>query len=226
MEQARVLIVDDHAVVRAGLRLLLEATGEVCIVGETGTVDEALELAASLTPDVVLLDLTLDDQSGLDLIPRLAEVCPDSAVLVLTMHEDDEHLRLALQRGAAGYVLKHSADTELMSAIRRVLAGDAFVDRSLTHVLVGEIRAPVVEGGSAGTQDRDEPLSERESQVARLVALGHTNKEVGRTLYLSVKTIETYRARVMSKLGLSSRAELVRYALGRGWLEDIDAKDP
>lgn len=223
MSPVRILLVDDHPVVRAGLRMLLEADSMMTIVGEAGTTEEALEQAAALQPDLVLLDLGLKKGSGLDVLRSLPSVAPRARAVVLTMHSDADYLRAALKEGAVGYVLKQSADTDLVSALRRAAVGDVFVDSHMTRVLLEDL----VDGGNRPGSEGPAPsrrvediLSDREFQVARLIALGHTNKEIGKSLFLSVKTVETYRARVMTKLGLANRAELVRLALREGWLEE------
>ncbi|GAB4256468.1 MAG: response regulator transcription factor [Thermoleophilia bacterium] len=224
MSPVRILLVDDHPVVRAGLRLLLEADATMAIVGEAGTTEEALERAAALQPDLVLLDLGLGEGSGLDVLRSLPAVAPRARAVVLTMHSDADYLRAALKEGAVGYVLKQSADTDLLSALRRAAVGDVFVDSHMTRVLLEDLVDGGTRQGSEGavpsSRRVEDVLSDREFQVARLIALGHTNKEIGQSLFLSVKTVETYRARVMTKLGLANRAELVRLALREGWLEE------
>lgn len=226
MNPVRILLVDDHPVVRAGFRMLLDSDPGMTIVGEGGTTQDALRLAAELQPDLVLLDLGLGEGSGLDVLRGLPLAAPRTRAVVLTMHDDADYLRAALKEGAVGYVLKQSADTDLVAAIRQAAAGDVFVDSQMTRVLVEDlVHAGSVHSGS-GRISGVEPhlecrvetiLSERELQVARLVAFGHTNKEIAQSLFLSVKTIETYRARVMAKLGLANRAELVRLALHERW---------
>ena len=219
MDAFRLLIIEDHAVVRAGLRLLLQAHHDIELVGEAGTAAEGLALSEQTPPDIGLRDLTFGVGGGFDVFGELKGKAPHARVVVLTMHEDPEYLRAALAAGAAAYVLKRSADTDLLSAIRKVAHGNLFVDAHLTHVLVNDLvgRSSPREA-AAGTSEQ---LSERETQVARLLAVGYTNKEIAETLHLSVKTVETYRARVLRKLDVSSRAELVRVALREGWLDDF-----
>lgn len=219
MTETTVLIVDDHAVLRSGLRLLLDAQPDLAVVGEAGDALTGLNLARSLQPDVVLLDITMPGQSGLDSLPALGRLAPASRVLVLTMHDDEGYLRRALQAGAAGYVLKKAADSELIAAVRAVARGEVYVHPALTRELLRDI---LPARAAEGTDDPWLALSEREREVLTLVALGHTSAEIAERLALSAKTVETYRARGMDKLGLRSRAVLVRFALSRGLLADED----
>ena len=208
----RVLIVDDHAVVRAGLRLLLEAEDGREPVGEAGSARDAVFQARSTKPDVILLDVVMPDQSGLDVLPTLLREHPETKVLVLSMQDDPQYVRQAFAAGASGYVLKEAADTEVVAAIREVAAGGRYVHPELGARLVDAETA-------AERRAEEDPLSEREREVLRLLALGHTNQEISKQLYISVRTAETHRAHIMQKLRLSSRAELVRYALEQGLLE-------
>ncbi|HUI36897.1 MAG TPA: response regulator transcription factor, partial [Gaiellaceae bacterium] len=209
----RVLIVDDHAVVRSGLRLVLEADEGIDPVGEAGSARDAIFEARSLKPDVILLDVVMPDQSGIEIIPTLLHENPDTKILVLSMQDDPRYVREAFDAGASGYVLKEAADREVVAAVREVAGGGRYVDPELGARLVA---AESAERKRAA----DDPLSERESEVLRLLALGHTNQEIAKQLYISVRTAETHRAHIMQKLRLSSRAELVRYAIDRGLLED------
>ena len=177
---------------------------------------EAIDLAGRLQPDLILLDLGMPGLGGLEALPRLRQAAPDARVLVLTMHDDEGYLRQALHSGAAGYVLKKAADHELLSAIRAVLRGEVYVYSALTRSLLEDL----LPAGGEAPQDAWEKLSDREQEVLRLVALGHTGAEIASRLSLSSKTVETYRARGMEKLGLSSRAALVRFALSRGLLAE------
>jgi two-component system response regulator NreC len=208
----RVLIVDDHAVVRSGLKLVLEAEDGIEAVGEAGNARDAIFEARSLSPDVILLDVVMPDQSGLEIIPTLLKENPAAKVLVLSMQDDPRYVREAFAAGASGYVLKEAADNEVVAAVREVAGGGRYVHPELGARLV-----------SAETEElrraEEDPLSERESEVLRLLALGHTNQEIAKQLFISVRTAETHRAHIMQKLRLSSRAELVRYALDRGLLE-------
>jgi two-component system, NarL family, response regulator NreC len=208
----RILIVDDHAVVRSGLAMLVNAEDDLDVVGEAGSARNAIFEARSTKPDVVLMDVMMPDQSGLEVVPQLLHEFPDAKVLVLSMQDDPRYVREAFEAGARGYVLKEAADTELVAAIREVADGGRYVHPELGARLV-----------AAETAERrraeEDPLSDREREVLRLLALGHTNQEIAKELYISVRTAETHRAHIMQKLRLSSRAELVRYALDEGLLE-------
>jgi len=208
----RVLIVDDHAVVRSGLRLLLDAEDDLEVVGEAGSAREAVFEARTANPDVILLDVVMPDQSGLEAIPTLLHEHPETRILVLSMQDDPRYVREAFGAGASGYVLKEAADAEVVAAIREVAGGGRYVHPALGARLVA------AESAEAKRADED-PLSDREREVLRLLALGHTNQEISSQLYISVRTAETHRAHIMQKLRLSSRAELVRYALEQGLME-------
>ena len=209
----RVLIVDDHAVVRSGLRLLIDAEEDLETAGEAASAREAIFEARSLKPDVILLDVVMPEQSGLEAIPQLVHENPDAKVLVLSMQDEPRYVREAFETGASGYVLKEAADSELVAAIREVAKGGRYVHPELGARLV-----------AADTEERrraeEDPLSEREREVLHLLALGHTNQEIAKQLFISVRTAETHRAHIMQKLRLTSRAELVRYALDQGLLEE------
>jgi two-component system response regulator NreC len=220
-----VMLVDDHSVVRAGLRMLLDATADIQVVADAESVEVALAQYELHAPDIVVLDLQLGDSSGLDFLEQAVSQFEDVHVVVLTMHETDEYLFTALRLGASGYVLKQSADVDLITAIRAVAAGRSFVDSAMTASLVERTRVTPQADASREPPANEGLLSDRELQVARLVALGNTNAEVGKELHLSVKTVETYRARAMVKLGLESRAQLVRYALEAGWLSGAEQAD-
>jgi two-component system response regulator NreC len=209
----RVLIVDDHAVVRAGLRMLLDAEDDFETVGEAGDAREAVFEARSSKPDVVLMDLVLGGKSGIEVTPDLLHEHPDVKVLVLSMEDDPRYVREAFAAGATGYVLKEAADAELVSAIREVARGGSYV-----HPALGA-RMAAADAAAADAAEQD-PLSDREREVLRLLALGHTNQEIAQMLYISVRTAETHRAHIMQKLRLETRAELVRYALAHGLLSE------
>jgi DNA-binding NarL/FixJ family response regulator len=202
-----VLIVDDHALFRAGLRSRLELEQDITSVGEAATAEEAVGKARSLQPDLVLLDLLLPGTSGQDAIPKLAKVSPGSRVLVVSSQAAPSSVRHALSAGAAGYVPKRASDQELVAAIRQVAAGEGYVDPDLGAKLVVPDRSAALE-----------PLSERERDILQLLALGYTNQEIGRKRYISVRTVDTHRAHIMRKLGLETRAELVLFALANGLL--------
>lgn len=211
MRMTTLLLADDHAVLRSGLKLLLENQPDLRVVGEASSGLEALNLAERLQPDLILLDLSMPGLGGLDALLALRKAAPGAKILILTMHDDPQYLRSALKKGAIGYVLKKAADSELLSAIRAVLRGEMYVHPSMTRVLLEDM-LPKAETAS----DDWETLSEREQEVLKLVALGHTSAEIAAQLKLSDKTVETYRARGMEKLGLKSRAALVRFALKKG----------
>jgi len=209
----RVLIVDDHAVVRAGLRLLLDAEDDLETVGEAGDAREAVFEARATEPDVILMDIVMPDQSGLEALPALLHEHPETRVLILSMQDDPRYVREAFAAGASGYVLKEAADVEVVGAIREVARGGRYVHPELGARLVAA-------EAEAERRAEADPLSEREREVLRLLALGHTNQEIAKQLYISVRTAETHRAHIMQKLRLGSRAELVRYALAHGLLDE------
>ena len=217
MKKIRVVLADDHVVLRSGLRLLLNAQADIEVVGEASDGAEAISKTAELEPDVLLLDITMPNIGGIDAMRTIKEKTPSISILILTMHENEGYLLEVLKAGASGYVLKKAADNELMSAIRAVYSGEVFIPSSLTKSVVKEM----VSGGVSREESVDndqEQLSPRELEVLTLVAQGYTNQQTADRLYLSVKTVETYKARVMEKLKLHSRVELVRYALRHGFL--------
>jgi len=209
----RVVLVDDHAVVRSGLRLLLDAEDGVEVVGEAGNAKDAVFRARALKPDVILLDLVMPGESGIEVLPKLLKESPETSVLVLSMQDDPSYVREAFAAGASGYVLKEAADEEVVSAVREIASGGRYVHPALGARLV------VAEAAERAAADAD-PLSDREREVLRLLALGHTNHEIAQKLYISVRTAESHRAHIMQKLRLSTRAELVRYALSQGLLAE------
>ena len=208
----RVLIVDDHAVVRTGLRLLLDAEADIEVVGEAENGRRAVFETIEGKPDVVLMDVVMPEQGGIESIKPVLEAAPSTKVLVLSMQDDPSYVREAFAAGASGYVLKEAADTELVDAVRQVAGGGSYVHPTLGARLI-----------AAEAEERrraeEDPLSEREREVLRLLALGHTNQEIATMLFISVRTAEAHRAHIMRKLRLATRAELVRYALQEGLLE-------
>ncbi len=213
----RVVIVDDHALVRSGLRLLLEAEEDITVEDEGGNAEEAIRLARLHKPDVMLLDVVMPGRSGLEAVRDILEAAPKTAVLVLSMQDDPSYVREAFSVGSTGYLLKEAADSELVAAVREVAAGGRYV-----HPTLGaKLAAAESEADARAAAD---PLSDREREVLRLLALGHTNQEIAKMLFISVRTAETHRAHIMQKLRLTTRAELVRYALGQGLLEQ--SEDP
>lgn len=208
-----VVLVDDHAVVRAGLRLLLDRQDDIEVVGEAGNAKDAIFRARALKPHVILLDVVMPGESGIDVLPKLLKESPDTKVLVLSMQDDPSYVREAFAAGASGYVLKEAADEEVVSAVRDIAAGGSYV-----HPTLGA-RMVAAEAQERAAAEAD-PLSEREREVLRLLALGHTNQEIAEQLFISVRTAESHRAHIMQKLRLATRAELVRYALSHGLLAD------
>ena len=209
----RVLVVDDHAIVRAGLRRVLDAEQDIETVAEAADAERAVFEALESKPDVILLDIMLPGKSGIEGMPALQQAVPAAKVLVLSMQDDPRYVREAFDAGASGYVLKEAADTEVVGAVRAVAAGEPYLHPALGARLV----AADVEQRKRAQAD---PLSDREREVLRLLALGHTNQEIAQLLFISVRTAETHRAHIMQKLQLSSRAELVRHALSEGLLKE------
>lgn len=218
-ERIRLLLVDDHTLVRAGLRALFDRQDDMQVVAEAGSATEALVQAQAAPPDVVVLDLTMPGGGGLELVGRLLGLEPKPRVLVLTMHDDPAYARSALAAGAAGYVVKTVRETDLLSAVRAIHRGQVFVD------LDDEARTAAVFGpaGLAGMQrGAIAKLSEREMEVLRLLGQGHTNQAVAEQLEISPKTVATYRARIAEKLGLKTTADFVKYAADTGLLDGSD----
>ena len=209
----RVLVVDDHAVVRSGLRRVLEAEDDIEVVAEAGDLREAVFEARAHKPDVILMDVVMPGGSGIEATPAVLKEAQEAKVLMLSMQDDPQYVREAFAAGASGYVLKEAADAEVVDAVREVANGGRYVHPTLGARL---IQAEAQERAEA----ESDPLSDREREVLRLLALGHTNQEIAKMLYLSVRTVETHRAHIMQKLRLTTRAELVRYALEHGLLEE------
>lgn len=216
MSELRIVLADDHEVVRTGLRALVDASPGMRVVGEARDGDEACRLARELRPDVLVMDVSMPVLDGAAATERVRRDSPGVRVLALTMHDDRGHLSRLLEAGAGGYVLKRAAADELVRAIRAVAGGGTWVDPELGgSVLRGTARRAA---GTAG--DGADALSDREEEVLRQIAWGHSNKEIAGRLGISTKTVETYRARIADKLGLRTRAEMVRFALQKGWLSD------
>jgi two-component system response regulator NreC len=209
----RIVVVDDHAVVRSGLRLLLDAEDDLEVVGEAGNAREAIFEVRAAKPDVVLLDVVMPGESGIQALPQVLHEAPGAKVLMLSMQDDPNYVREAFAAGARGYVLKEAVDAEVVAAIRDVAAGNQYVHPALGARMVA---ADALAQAAAAA----DPLSDREREVLAMLALGHTNQEIAQQLFISVRTAETHRAHIMRKLQLSTRAELVRYALEHGHLSD------
>jgi len=216
--KTRLLVVDDHAVVRSGLRMLLDAESDFDVVAEAGNAREAIFEARAHKPDVIVLDVVMPGESGIEVLPKLKKEAPDAKVLVLSMQDDPRYVREAFAQGANGYVLKEAADSEVVGAVRKIAEGGEYVHPALGARMV----AAEAQARAAAAAD---PLSDREREVLRLLALGHTNQEIAKKLYISVRTAETHRAHIMQKLGLSTRAELVRHAIAHGLLSDDVVED-
>jgi two-component system response regulator NreC len=209
----KVVLVDDHAVVRSGLRLLLDAQDDIEVVGEAGNAKDAVFRARALKPDLIVLDVVMPGESGIEVLPKLLKESPETSVLVLSMQDDPSYVREAFAAGASGYVLKEAVDEEVVSAVREIASGGRYVHPALGARMI----AAEAEERAAAEAD---PLSDRERDILRLLALGHTNQEIARQLFISVRTAESHRAHIMQKLRLSTRAELVRYALSHGLLAE------
>jgi len=206
------VLVDDHAILRSGLRRVLDAEPDIEVVGEAESVDRAVFEVLANKPDVVVMDVVMPGKSGIEGMPAVLQAGPGARVLVLSMQDDPRYVREAFEAGATGYVLKEAVDTEVVGAVRSVAAGEQYVHPALGARLVA------ADAEERRRADAD-PLSEREREVLRLLALGHTNQEIAKLLYISVRTAETHRAHIMQKLRLSSRAELVRYALDNALID-------
>ena len=215
----RVALCDDHAVVRSGLRRIVADEADLDVVGEAGAAEEAIAVARAARPDVFVMDLGLPGPSGIEATRRIVEVSPQTRVLVLTVHDDVAYLRKAFDAGARGYLVKDSADVDLVAAIRELARGGQYVHPRLGAALL----SPAASGRVVGPGGE---LSGRELAVLRLVALGLTNTDIASELYVSVRTIETHRAHVQQKLGIKSRADLVRYAREHGLLDEDDGRSP
>ncbi|MEZ5426876.1 MAG: response regulator transcription factor [Pyrinomonadaceae bacterium] len=216
MAGLRILLVEDHGTVREGIKLLVDAQNDMEVVGEADSGETAVEKTKELRPEVVLMDISMPGLNGMKATKKIKEMFPEIKILILTRHSDDGYLQQLIQAGANGYVLKQSAPAELINAIRAVSAGKAYLDPSLTEkVMGGYLRQSTALKNASKVQ-----ITDRESEVLRLIAWGYTNKEIAARLQISVKTVETHKANAMRKLGISSRIDIVRYAILQGWLED------
>ena len=215
MSKLRVFLADDHAVVREGLKALINGQAAMEVVGEAADGRTACARAKEIRPDVVVMDVSMPELNGVQATRELRSQCPDVKVLALTVHEERSYLRDLIEAGASGYVLKRSAAEDLVHAVLVVARGDVYLDPSVTAAVVGKLARARTPTDGTGLD-----LSDRETEVLQLIAQGHSNKEIAGRLKISVKTVETYKARSMEKLGLTGRADIVRFALQRGWLHD------
>lgn len=216
MARIRLLLVDDHEVVRRGLRMLLENEADLNIVGEASTGKEAMKMVETLKPDVVIMDITLPDISGIDATQRIKDAHPEVAIVALTIHEDQQYFFEMLQVGASGYVPKRAAPDDLISAIRATYRGEMYIYPSLAKLLVGDFLA---RSGEDDAKEAINGLTPREGEVLFLLADGKTNEEIAGILSISVHTVARHRENLMGKLGLHSRSELVKYAIRKGLIK-------
>lgn len=213
----RILLADDHATIREGLKLLVDSQPDMETIGEACDGREAVRLAQELLPDVVVMDVSMPELNGLQATKKIAQKCEQVRILTLTRHTDDGYLQQLLRAGANGYVLKQSKSEELLRAIRQVAAGNTYLDPAVTETVVAKIRA---NKQSLRGEIANQALSERETEVLRLIAWGYINKEIAARLNLSVKTVEAHKSSAVRKMGMKSRVDIVRYALLQGWLQD------
>jgi DNA-binding NarL/FixJ family response regulator len=209
----RILIADDHGVLRAGLRALLNAESDLEVVGEAANGHDTLRLAGELRPDVILLDISMPDPDGIEVIRQLKEELPDTRMLILTVHEDASLLREAIRTGATGYVIKHAVESDLINAIHAVWRGDLYVHSAMVRVLIQD------QPSSVSANAPEKLLTRREIEVLRLIAQGHTNRQIAEVLSISLRTAEGHRANLNKKLGLHSRVDLTRYATEHGLIK-------
>lgn len=215
-EKIRILLSDDHTILRTGLKMLIGAAGDLEVIGEAQDGEEAVELAERLKPDVVLMDISMPKMDGIKATAEIKRRMPAVKVLMLTMHENDEYLFRTIQAGGSGYVLKKAADDEVLDAIRHVATGGAFLRPAVTTKLVQDYLERVNKGEESDSYGK---LTDREREILRLIAEGHTNAQIAQMLVISVRTVESHRAHIMEKLGIQTRAELVKYALRKGLLD-------
>ena len=218
MDRIRVALADDHPFVLAGIRTLLNADPEIELVGEATNGSEALPMIHAADPDVAVVDVSMPGLNGLELTERVADACPRTRVLVLTVHEDAAYVQPLLKAGARGYLLKRSAAEDLLRAVRAVAAGGVYLDPSVASPARAH---PAADSRISVAEPAADALSPRETDVLRLIAQGFSNKEIARRFDLSVKSVETYKARAAEKLGLRTRAEIIRYAAAHGWLDAL-----
>ncbi len=215
-KELRVLLAEDHETVRAGIKILIDSQADMTVVGEAPNGETAVQKAGELLPDVVVMDISMPELNGLVATKRIKQIAPQIKILTLTRHTDDGYLQQLIQAGVNGYVLKQSAPSELVKAIRAVCSGQSYLDPSLTE----KVMSVYLRQQSALSHAQKVEISSRESEIVRLIAWGYSNKEIGGKLEISVKTVEAHKANAMKKLGIVSRIDIVRYALLQGWLED------
>ena len=216
MSPLRILLADDHAIVRQGLKLLIDNQPDMGVVGEATDGNDALSQAKALNPDLIVMDISMPGMNGLVATRTLKRILPAVAIVALTRHEDDTYLEELLRAGASGYVLKQSSPADFLRALRAVAAGGIYLDPAMTSRVADGLLA----GDAALSGQPQTTISERESEVLRLIAIGHSNKEVSAQLKISVKTVEVHKANGMRKLGLAGRVDIIRYAVLQGWLHD------
>ncbi|MBV9216785.1 MAG: response regulator transcription factor [Acidobacteria bacterium] len=215
-KKLRILLAEDHKTVRTGIRLLVDAQADMEVIDEVDDGEAAVTQAVKLEPDIVIMDISMPHLNGLKATKRILSKKPDIKILTLTRHTDDGYLQQLIGAGVSGYVLKQSAPSELINAIRIIASGNAYVDPTLTSKVMGGYAMRTGSLRGEGSQQ----LTDRESEVLRLIALGYSNKEIGVNLNLSVKTVEAHKANAMRKLGISSRIDIVRFAILQNWLQD------
>ena len=216
MAKLRVVLADDHTVVREGLKSLINKESDMEVVGEAGDGKAAVEFVSSHEPDIVVMDISMPEMNGLQATAAIKQVAPQVKVLALTIHEDQGYLQQLLASGASGLILKRAATFELIHAIRSVADGRVYLDSALTEKMLGKLQGKSIESILRRTK-----LSQREENVLKLIAQGFSNKEIAAQLAVSVKTVETYKTRSLEKLGLRSRADIVRYSVAQGWLNEL-----
>ena len=219
MKVNRIFLVDDHNLIRSGLKKLIEEQSDMKVVGEAGNGREALDKIQEIQPDIVVMDVSMPEMNGVQATEQIKRDFPKVKVLVLSAHDDEVYFRQLLQLGASGYVLKRAIADELIHALQVVAADGTYLCTSVTSKIVSVYATPAAHNAS------ETPLSEREGEVMRSLAWGHTNKEIANALHISVKTVETHRARCMEKLELLTRADIVRYAHARGWLRNREDEE-
>lgn len=215
MSNLRIFLADDHETVRAGIKLLVDAQADMQVIGEASNGSDAVKQARKLLPDIIVMDISMPEINGLKATKKIRQICPDVKILTLTRHTDYAYLQQLLQAGANGYVLKQSAPSELIRAIRVVAEGNSYLDPMITTKVVGGY---AVRSARRGENKSD--LTDRESEVLRMIALGYSNKEIAHRMEISVKTVEAHKANSMRKLDMRSRIDIVRYAVLQGWLQE------